>query len=207
MEDRGGHWKDAFHEAIVGGRTQALRSERRGTKAAAHLRAEVPAGGLVQFRARLTPDLHYAPFEDHGALFASRRKEADEFYASLAEGVSDPELRRVQRQSLAGLLWSKQLYHYDVAAVARRRPRPAAAARGAQEGSQRRVAHLNNADVISMPDKWEYPWYAAWDLAFHMHPAGLVDPEFAKDQLVLSPASGTCTRTGSCPPTSGPSAT
>ncbi|MBK6685789.1 MAG: glucosidase [Deltaproteobacteria bacterium] len=185
MEDRGGHWKDAFHEAIVGGRTQALRSERRGTKAAAHLRAEVPAGGLVQFRARLTPDLHYAPFEDHGAIFASRRKEADDFYASLAEGVSDPELRRVQRQSLAGLLWSQQLYHFDVAEWQDGDPLHPPPPPGRKKGRNAEWRHLNNDDVLSMPDKWEYPWFAAWDLAFHMLPMALVDPEQAKHQLVL----------------------
>ncbi|MEL6189413.1 MAG: glucosidase, partial [Myxococcota bacterium] len=117
--------------------------------------------------------------------FERRRAEADAFYADVQAGVSDPDARRVQRQAFAGMIWSKQLFYYDVQEWLDGDPAqpPPPAGRGRGRNSDWR--HLNNADIISMPDKWEYPWYAAWDLAFHCIPLAMIDPEFAKRQLRL----------------------
>ena len=113
-----------------------------------------------------------------------RIAEADEFYASLAAGTLTDDEAAVQRQAFAGLIWSKQVYHYDVARLARRRPGVPAAARRRLHGRNHGWRELNNHDVLSMPDTWEYPWYAAWDLAFHCLPFALIDPGFAKPQLL-----------------------
>ena len=124
------------------------------------------------------------PFADFDAVFEQRRAEADAFYAELQADLDDPDARSVQRQAFAGMIWTKQFYHYDVRAgwtatrPSRRRP-------SATQGRNSEWQHLNNDDMISMPDKWEYPWYAAWDLAFHCIPLALIDAEFAKQQLVL----------------------
>jgi hypothetical protein len=125
------------------------------------------------------------PFEDFDTTFAQRIKEADQFYAELQSGITDPDARLVQRQAFAGMIWSKQFFCYDVPEWIKgdpSQPLPPAERRG---GRNREWLHLNNADIISMPDKWEYPWYAAWDLAFHCIPLAMVDPEFAKSQLLL----------------------
>ena len=180
--------KDAIGERVVGGRVEATRPEGRGTKCAAHYRFVLPPGGSVTLRARLLMRDNAAgrvPFQDFDGLFAARLAEADEFYGDIQEGIESPDARLVHRQALAGMVWSKQFYNYDVrawlAGDATQPPPPASRLRG------RNVEwdHLVNDDVISMPDKWEYPWYAAWDLAFHCLPLALVDPEFAKHQLVL----------------------
>jgi len=180
--------KDAIGERVVHGRTAATNPEGRGTKCAAHYRFLVPPGGAVTLRGRLlqaTNAASQAPFEDFDALFAAREAEANDFYANLQEGVEDADARLVQRQALAGMLWSKQFYNYDVRAWVsgdETQPPPPESRRF---GRNREWDHLVNDDVISMPDKWEYPWYAAWDLAFHCVPLALVDAEFAKHQLVL----------------------
>jgi hypothetical protein len=136
-------------------------------------------------------------------VFASRIHEADEFYKNLAQPGASADLRRVQRQAFAGMLWSKQYYHYDLARWLRGDPNFPKPPAHRREGRNRQWTHLFNDDVISMPDKWEYPWYAAWDLAFHCIPLALVDPEFAKEQLFCCCANGTCTLTGSFLPMSG----
>jgi hypothetical protein len=183
--DQAGHFKDAFHEYVVAGRTEAVNPARHGTKCAALYRLEVSAGSEVQVRLRLSRDPLSQPFGDFAATFAARRREADEFYARLQRGIASEDERNVQRQAFAGMIWSKQFFYYDVPEWLRGdngQPPPPA---GRRNGRNREWQHLNNADVISMPDKWEYPWYAAWDLAFHCIPLALVDPQFAKDQLVL----------------------
>jgi hypothetical protein len=179
--------KDAFHRCVVDGDAAAVNPAREGTKAAARYRLSVPAGGERVLRLRLSAEVSGAAAfgAEFDALFAARIAEADAFYAPLAAPeVSDDE-RMVQRQAFAGLLWSKQFYHYDVrrwlAGDAAEPPPPDARWKGRNHGWM----HLNNHDVISMPDTWEYPWYAAWDLAFHAVALALVDPGFAKDQLVL----------------------
>ncbi|HEX9818560.1 MAG TPA: glucosidase, partial [Methylomirabilota bacterium] len=181
------HVKDAINDYLVEGRKDAVNADGAGTKAAAHYRLVVPAGRTATVRLRLTeapaPDAAFG--REFETLFTRRIREADEFYATVIPASLSEDARAVMRQAFAGLLWSKQFFHYDV-----RRwlegdpagPPPPASRRG---GRNREWAHLYNDDVISMPDKWEYPWYAAWDLAFHVIPLALVDPEFAKGQLVL----------------------
>ena len=125
-------------------------------------------------------------FADFDAIFAAPAPRPDEFYAALQRGHRDADARRVQRQALAGMLWSKQFYYFDIPRLAGRRSGPSRRRRpSVGTGATADWVHLNNADVISMPDTWEYPWYAAWDLAFHCVTLALIDPEFAKDQLVL----------------------
>lgn len=181
--------KDAFHEYLIGGRRDAVNPEQAGTKAAAHYAFNVAAGVTVSVRLRLRAATAAPIDELLGAGFdrvmAQRRREADEFYATVTPSSLPPEQATVMRQALAGLLWSKQFYRYDIrkwlngdAAF----PPPPPARR---HGRNHAWTHLNNADVISMPDKWEYPWYAAWDLAFHCVSLALVDADFAKDQLEL----------------------
>jgi hypothetical protein len=179
-----GHFKDAIHEFVVDGRADAVNAEQRGTKAAAHYRFDVPAHGQVVVRLRLSADAHALPFSSFDAVFDRRRREADAFYDRLQKGMGDDE-RLVQRQALAGMIWSKQFFYYDVPQWLNGDPGQPAPAPERRRGRNRDWAHLNNADIISMPDKWEYPWYAAWDLAFHTVSLALVDPDFAKKQLVL----------------------
>ena len=180
--------KDAFHEYVVRGRREAVNPERSGTKAAAHFRLEVPAGGSVTVKLRLFHE-DETPLRLFGAgfdkTFNTRAAEADEFYGAVIPQSLDAEARRVARQAYAGLLWTKQFYHYIIADWLEGDPNYPAPPASRLEGRNYDWHHLYNRDVISMPDKWEYPWYAAWDLAFHMIPFSRVDPQFAKDQLVL----------------------
>jgi hypothetical protein len=193
--------KDAFHRRVIAGERGAVDPAQVGTKAAAHYRRAVAAGEAWTIRLRLTrthtraiephdalpsagapEQIPAAPFADFDAVFAARAREADEFYAALQPGLGEEE-RRVHRQALAGMLWSKQFYHYIVrdwlAGDPGQPPPPAGRTRN------RDWPHLYNERVMSMPDKWEYPWYAAWDLAFHCIPLAQVDVEFAKGQLDL----------------------
>ncbi|MCC7179161.1 MAG: glucosidase [Acidobacteria bacterium] len=186
----GGFYKDGINDAVVSGRFQAVNDAGVGTKAAAHYPFLVPAGGVVEVRLRLTDRAPSAwregPFSgEFERTWAARQSEADEFYRTVIPETLSPDAQSVMRQALAGVLWSKQYYHYvlrDWLAGDAAQPPPPTARIG---GRNREWPHLYNADVISMPDKWEYPWYAAWDLAFHCVPLALVDSEFAKQQLVL----------------------
>ncbi|HYG33932.1 MAG TPA: glucosidase, partial [Clostridia bacterium] len=202
-----GFFKDAFHAYVVEGNKNAANPKQVGTKAGALYRCEVPAQSSICVRLRwvLAPRASASKsatvpgdkngrveqpavvnaFSDFEEIFEQRRREADEFYAELQEEVTDPDARLVQRQAFAGMIWSKQFYYYDVPDWLKgdpTQPQPPAERR---HGRNWEWQHLNNADVLSMPDKWEYPWYAAWDLAFHCLPLAMVDAEFAKDQLVL----------------------
>ena len=183
----GGYYKDAFHDRIVGGKANAVNPAGVGTKAGGWYRFTVPAGKAVTVRARLAlasddiPD----PFADFDAVLALRQQEADDYYAELQDGLDDPDARMVQRQAFAGLLWTKQFYAIDQATWEKGDPATPPPPPGRGNVRNGDWQHLFNDDVVSMPDKWEYPWYAAWDLAFHMIPFALVDPEFAKNQLVL----------------------
>jgi len=179
--------KDAFHEYVVAGRSEAVNPDREGTKAAARYRLSVPAGGERVTRLRLSTDVNGARAfgPEFDALFTRRAAEADAFYQPLAAPeVSDDE-RLVQRQAFAGLLWSKQFYKYDVNQWLSGDPGGPPPPLERWGGRNHSWLHLNNHDVISMPDTWEYPWYAAWDLAFHTIPLAIIDPDFAKRQLVL----------------------
>jgi hypothetical protein len=182
--------KDAFHRYVIAGEAEAVNPARRGTKAAAIYRLRVPAGGEVRLRVRLEEVPADGdgglppPFADFDRVVAARRAEADAFYARKTCTL-DPDERLIVRQAYAGLLWSQQFYHYDVRAWLEGDPAlppPPASRRSGRNADWR---HLYNRDVISMPDKWEYPWYAAWDLAFHTVPLARIDPAFAKEQLVL----------------------
>jgi hypothetical protein len=176
--------KDAFHHYIVNGETGAVNPAREGTKAAAHYSLIVDAGATMTLRLRLSQSEHAAPFDDFAKLLDQRKSEADEFYAAIQNPALDNDERSVQRQAFAGLVWSKQLYYYDIEQWVKGDPStPAHDAR--RFGRNAQWDHLNNFDIISMPDKWEYPWYAGWDLAFHCIPLALLDTDFAKRQLEL----------------------
>jgi hypothetical protein len=177
--------KDAFHDYVVKGNRTTVNPEQTGTKAAAHYVLKVPAGDLASVRVRLVNGRLTDPLGRFDNLLTQRRNEADSFYAELQAGIADEDARAVQRQAFAGMIWSKQIYNYDVAEWLKGDPAQPAPASQRRQGRNREWLHLNNADVLSMPDKWEYPWYAAWDLAFHTIPFALIDPEFAKAQLVL----------------------
>jgi hypothetical protein len=180
-----GHFKDAFHEHVVGGVAGAVNPAQEGTKATPRFRLTIPAHGHETVELRLSQANLATPFADIDALFAERIAEADAFYADLQHDIADEDARHVQRQAFAGMIWSKQFFCFNVAqwleGDAGHPPPPAQRRRG----RNREWQHLDNADIISMPDKWEYPWYAAWDLAFHTLPLAIVDPDFAKEQLVL----------------------
>lgn len=183
--DASGPFKDAFHDYVVAGHRTAVSKNRGGTKAAAYYQFTIPPGGSVQVRLRMTDQQLERPLAEFDAVFAARLQDADEFYAHLQQRIDSEDERLVQRQALAGMIWSKQFYFYDVRPWLRGDEAQPPPPHERRQGRNNDWEHLNNADVISMPDKWEYPWYAAWDLAFHCIPLALVDPQFAKDQLVL----------------------
>jgi len=183
--DRPGYFKDGINDYLVAGRSDAVNPARTGTKAAAHYRFEVPAHGHVTVRVRLGPRAFSHAGHDFDAIVARRREECDAFYDALQFGLDDADERLVQRQAFAGLLWCKQYYAYDVRRWlkgdrALPPPEPNRA-----KARNREWRHLILHDIISMPDNWEYPWFATWDLAFHCIAFALIDPAFAKAQLVL----------------------
>jgi len=181
--------KDAFNEYIVNGITTAVNPAQRGTKAAGHYAALIGPGQSLTVRLRLTDGTIIDDVNgvggDFADVFSRRQREADEFYTTvIPESLSD-DAKSVMRQAFAGMMWSKQFYHYVVRDWLSGDPGQPAPPEGHRDGRNGQWPHLYNADVISMPDKWEYPWYAAWDLAFHCVPLALVDSEFAKEQLIL----------------------
>src|SRR5690349_3034504 len=180
-----GYFKDGINDRVINGDVNAVNPERTGTKAAFWFERVVPARGSTELRLRLTRESDVAPFRRYAQIFERRIAEADEFYSELQQGIAGTDARSVQRQAFAGMIWSKQFFYYDVPEWLGGDPAHPAPPHGRKYGRNRDWAHLNNADIISMPDKWEYPWYAAWDLAFHTIPLAHVDPEFAKEQLVL----------------------
>jgi mannosylglycerate hydrolase MGH1-like protein len=180
--------KDAFNEAVVHGRRDAVNPAAVGTKAAGHFRLDVPAGGTIVLRARLAPagEMPSRPFGvAFERTFTERIYEADEFYADVIPDALDASERHVVRRAYAGLLSTKQFYHYSVREWLEGDPAQPPPPPERRNGRNHDWLHLYNRDVVSMPDKWEYPWYAAWDLAFHMIPFARVDAQFAKEQLIL----------------------
>jgi len=206
--------KDAFHEWLIHGNKAAVNPERAGNKMAAHYPLQLGPGDSATLKLRLTdidplggmdadsPMVGTITSPAHqeraegvpgtndfakgfDALFVQRQKEADEFYSSRLAKELSGDAHLVMRQAYAGMLWSKQFYHYDVHTWLDGDPAGPAPPEERWEGRNREWTHLYNDDVISMPDKWEYPWYAAWDLAFHTIPLALVDPDYAKEQLIL----------------------
>jgi len=177
--------KDAFHEYVVNQKTRKVNPDQVGTKATAYYHLTINAGETLTLALRLSDRFFTRPFDDFATIFAARRQEADEFYAALQAASLSEDERRVQRQAFAGLLWSKQWYHYDVSTWLRGDPGAPIPPASRLAGRNAQWTHLYNQDIISMPDKWEYPWFAAWDLAFHCVPLALIDPAFAKRQLIL----------------------
>jgi hypothetical protein len=178
--------KDGIHEAVVQGRTDAVNPDGHGTKVAARYTSRLGPGETAVIRLRLTDRPPRTPFgPEFDATLAARQGEADAFYATVIPADLSPDGQQVMRQALAGLLWTKQFYHFDVARWLRGDPAGPPPPAERLHGRDERWTHLYNEDVLSMPDKWEYPWYAAWDLAFHAISLALVDPAFAKEQLVL----------------------
>jgi mannosylglycerate hydrolase MGH1-like protein len=193
--DVGPYLKDGINDYVVEGRREAVNPERQGTKAAAHYRLTVGPGGSATVRLRLTPQApagsrppetgRAVPFgEAFDETLAARQREADAFYKSVTPPSISPDATNVMRQALAGMLWSKQYYYWDGDAwLEEHFAHPLH--HGRRDCRNREWFHMVNDDIISMPDKWEYPWYAAWDLAFHTLPLSIVDPDFAKLQMEL----------------------
>ncbi|PYK31801.1 MAG: glucosidase [Verrucomicrobia bacterium] len=180
--------KDSINDHLVNGKIDSVNAEQFGTKAAAHYKFNIPAGETISIRLRLTRDVNKTSteaFGDFDSMFKLRRAEADQFYNELAPKSLSEEPRTIQRQAFAGLLWNKQFYHYIVEQWLDGDP-------GAPKPPEERLSgrnagwrHLYNERVMSMPDKWEFPWYASWDLAFHCIPLALIDVQFAKKQIDL----------------------
>src|SRR6266849_524093 len=213
-KNRSPYVKDAFHEYVIYGNTAAVNPDQMGTKMAAYYPLQLDPGQSVTLKLRLT-DLEPLGGMDTGAgtvggfvspgtqeradgvpatndfdagfkaVFATRQKEAEEFYSTRIPKELSDDARAVMRQSFSGMLWSKQFYHYDVHTWLEGDPAGPPPPPERWNGRNKDWTHLYNDDIMSMPDKWEYPWYAAWDLAFHCIPLALVDPDFAKDQLIL----------------------
>lgn len=201
----GTFFKDAFHSYVVGGERNGVDIRQFGTKCAAHYIALVSPSKPVRLRCRLTgidPDsiekstkidkpIMVPIFEQHridsefDTVLALRKREADEFYSTVIPSNLSDEEQQVARQAYAGLLWTKQFYFYVVESWIKGDPNSLPVPPGRSQGRNSDWSHLFNRDVVSMPDKWEYPWYAAWDLAFHMIPMARIDIEFAKNQLIL----------------------
>lgn len=207
VENLSPYVKDGINDFIVQGRRDKVNPAQTGTKVSAAYVLEVPPSASSVVRLRLTDRLPAVaggaepatesagvspsrtdldPFGSRfDEIFEKRIEEADEFYRALAPGDLPDDARNVQRQAFAGMLWSKQFYHLDLNRWLRGDPASPPPPRSRRQGRNREWSHLYNADVLSMPDKWEYPWYAAWDIAFHCISLALVDPDFAKEQLVL----------------------
>jgi len=202
-ENRAPFVKDGINDYLVHGNREAVNPQNVGTKASAVYRLHASPGTTATLRLRLTDqepkvagrsaarlvtlaapktELFGQSFE---SVLASRKTEADEFYARRAPADLSEDAKNVQRQAFAGLLWSKQFYHFDVRTWLEGDPAGSPPPDGRRKGRNHEWSNLYNADVISMPDKWEYPWYAAWDLAFHCVPLAQIDPDFAKEQLTL----------------------
>jgi hypothetical protein len=177
--------KDSINDAVVHGQMERVNPASKGTKVAAHLKTTVAPGETFVVRARFADAPHTEPFGDFDAIFAQRISEADEFYAAIQRPDLTEDERRVQRQAFGGLMWTKQFYHYSVELWLEGDPGEPPPPESRRHGRNRDWTHLYNLDVVSMPDKWEYPWYAAWDLAFHTLPIAMIDPEWAKRQLIL----------------------
>jgi len=180
-----GSFKDGINDYVVQDNTRSINKIRKGTKAAFRADCSIDGGQSKVIRLRLTPQYEISPFKKFDEVFKKRKQEADEFYDDLQKKIKDTDECNIQRQALAGMLWSKQFYYYDLDVWIKGDPAQPPPSPERKTGRNHEWNHLHNADIISMPDKWEYPWYAAWDLAFHAIPLSLIDPEFAKHQLLL----------------------
>ena len=181
----GPYIKDAFHEAIVSGNTESVNPQKEGSKVAAHFKSVLAPGDKFTVRLRFTDHPAEEPFGDFDRVFERRIQEADEFYTSVQTPGQSEDDRNVQRQALVGLLWNKQFYYYRVQRWQKGDATQPAPAESRVQIRNAKWTHFDGVDVLSMPDKWEYPWFAAWDLAFHTIPIAMLDPEWAKEQLLL----------------------
>jgi hypothetical protein len=187
VENRTAYVKDGINNYVVNGTQRAVNPEHTGTKAAAHYRLTIEPGATQVIRLQIANSAlkGKGPFASFDTIFAERLREADEFYSTIIPQDLSSDAKNVMRQGFAGMLWSKQFYHYVVKDWLDGDPGNPPPPEVRRKGRNREWTHLYNTDVISMPDKWEYPWYAAWDLAFHCIPLAIVDPDFAKEQLTL----------------------
>ncbi|WP_345990557.1 glucosidase [Chryseobacterium sp. Chry.R1] len=177
--------KDGINDFIINQNLSAINLENKGTKASFYIEDDFKAGETKTFEFRLSDKELSEPFQDFEAIFNSRKKESDDFYNDIQKGIRSDDEKLIQRQAFAGLLWNKMYYHYNVEKWLKGDPAemPPPKSRGRIRNYDWK--HLNNEHIISMPDKWEYPWYATWDLAFHAISFSLIDPDFAKYQLKL----------------------
>lgn len=183
-ENKPGYFKDGIQEFLVHGNEHAINYSQ-GTKACQNYECMIPGGGSTTIRLRLANTRFYNPFADFDQIFADRIRETDEFYADLQKDMKSEDEKQVQRQGFAGMLWNKQLYMYNVEEWLRGDPGQPPPPPERWKGRNHKWVHLKNSNIISMPDKWEYPWYASWDLAFHCMIFALIDADFAKHQLLL----------------------
>ena len=189
MNDAPGYFKDAFHEYLVQGNGEAVNPDQVGTKVGVLHEFDIPAGRSATVRMRLSPKRSAEalphPFADFDLILAARRREADEFYAEIQQRMADPDARLVQRQAFAGMIWNKMFYHFSVEEWLTGDPLQPPPPPERLYGRNRDWRHLHSSDVISMPDKWEFPWFAEWDLDFHCVAFAVIDSEFAKSQLLM----------------------
>lgn len=176
--------KDSFHNAVTSGYYELFAEKNSGTKCSPMYERNIKSGGSISFHLRLSKTACADPFNGIDELFSLRQQEANEFYEAVSN-TTDVDLGNIQRQAFAGMLWSKQYFNIDIPRWLNGDPGQPAPPAARKNGRNHHWHSLNNEDIISMPDKWEYPWYAAWDLAFHCVPIAMIDPQFAKDQLVL----------------------
>ncbi|MDX2196446.1 MAG: glucosidase [Cytophagales bacterium] len=179
-----GYWKDGINDYIVHDNKKAVNPNDEGTKAALQYTCIVDPGESAVVKLRLSADFNKFPFRDFDEIFDMRKNECNIFYDEIQKNVDNDDFRNIQRQAFAGMLLTKQFYYYDVDLWLKGDPKTQPP-KEREWGRNRQWRHLNNMEIISMPDKWEYPWYAAWDLAFHVISLALVDPDYAKRQLVL----------------------
>lgn len=177
--------KDAFHRYVIHKETKAVNPQKIGTKAACIYQKSIPSSGSSTVRLRLVDHVEEHPFDQCDSTFSLRQKEADAFYDSLSPNPLKLEQKKIQKQAFAGLLWSKQFYYYDFEQWVKGDVGPSSIKTTRKLTRSSGWEHLFNFDILSMPDKWEYPWYASWDLAFHCIPFSIIDPNFAKRQLIL----------------------
>jgi hypothetical protein len=185
MHDAQGYFKDGFHDYLIQKNQAAVNPAKTGTKSAAHFTLNIPSGQSVTVRTRLSSKPLSPPFADFDKQLQTRRDEANEFYDHFQRHLEDKDARSIQRQAFAGLIWSQQFFHYDVARWIRgdelQPPPPVERKRGRNF----HWGHLKCREIMSVPDKWEFPWFAAWDSGFHCVALAMIDAEFVKKQLVL----------------------
>ena len=184
-ENISGYFKDGINNYIVGGQSKAVNPECAGTKAAGRVRIDIPSGSSSTVRVRIGRFEEDSAFEYFDEIVKSRKNEADVYYEKCEQGITDPERRRIHRAALAGMLWTKQFYAYDVKQWLKGDSAEPSPPTSRLQGRNHKWRHFNSSDVLLMPDTWEYPWFAAWDLAFHCVTMVEIDPALAKKQLRL----------------------